>query len=406
MQQQQQQQQLLLLLLVLAIGWGQLDGDSGCSNCGRPGTSTRQQQQGRPAAAAQQQQQQQQQQQHEKADAFSSVCFVCADPCISTTNGTPTLALPLAVVVVVNACKDAYEDIQRHRSDRLENLQPTHSLPRSAGEAAAYAQREKKQRQKEAAAAAAGDTAFREALIALEEEDDEDGVGSEGHTPETLMQQEAQRRQEQQQQQQQETDRSLMRQLGLLERRWRDVQLGDIIVCFKNEAFAADMILLGSSDPKGLAFIETSSLDGETNLKLKQTAKGQLVSLPPSSLSKALAVAKDLEGRLVTKQPNRDLGSFEGLLYMRTHATAMAPVRSPTRLARDSFPGGGGGGGGGGRHHAENPKPLAIASSQILLRGCRLRNTDWVIGLVVYTGKQTKIQMVIYYCPSHRTKED
>ena len=34
--------------------------------------------------------------------------------------------------------------------------------------------------------------------------------------------------------------------------------------------FPADLILLASSEPKGMAYIETSNLDGETNLKLKQ----------------------------------------------------------------------------------------------------------------------------------------
>jgi len=30
------------------------------------------------------------------------------------------------------------------------------------------------------------------------------------------------------------------------------------------------MILLGSSLPKGIAYVETKGLDGETNLKMKQ----------------------------------------------------------------------------------------------------------------------------------------
>ena len=36
-------------------------------------------------------------------------------------------------------------------------------------------------------------------------------------------------------------------------------------------------------------------------------------------------------------------------------------------------------------------RKLLITSKNLLLRGAKLKNTDWVIGLVVFTGKETKI---------------
>lgn len=39
-------------------------------------------------------------------------------------------------------------------------------------------------------------------------------------------------------------------------------------------------------------------------------------------------------------------------------------------------------------------KKLPVTANQVVLRGCQLRNTAWIVGLVVYTGTQTKIQMV------------
>jgi phospholipid-transporting ATPase len=36
---------------------------------------------------------------------------------------------------------------------------------------------------------------------------------------------------------------------------------------------------------------------------------------------------------------------------------------------------------------------VSLGPKNVLLRGVTLRQTDWVRGVVVYTGKETKIQM-------------
>ena len=49
-----------------------------------------------------------------------------------------------------------------------------------------------------------------------------------------------------------------------------DLQVGCIVKIKENSNFPADLILLKSSLPKGICYVETKSLDGETNLKQKQ----------------------------------------------------------------------------------------------------------------------------------------
>jgi len=54
--------------------------------------------------------------------------------------------------------------------------------------------------------------------------------------------------------------------------RWSDLQVGDYVKMVNTSPIPADVLLLSSSEPQGIAYIETSNLDGETNLKIRKVS--------------------------------------------------------------------------------------------------------------------------------------
>uniref|UniRef100_A0A672N4J4 Phospholipid-transporting ATPase n=1 Tax=Sinocyclocheilus grahami TaxID=75366 RepID=A0A672N4J4_SINGR len=102
------------------------------------------------------------------------------------------------------------------------------------------------------------------------------------------------------------------------------------------------------SEPQGMCYIETSNLDGETNLKIRQ-------GLQITAEIKDIDSLMRLSGRMECESPNRHLYEFVGNIRLDGHST------------------------------------VPLGPDQILLRGAQLRNTQWVHGIVVYTGHDTKL---------------
>uniref|UniRef100_UPI0037E7B370 phospholipid-transporting ATPase VD n=1 Tax=Semicossyphus pulcher TaxID=241346 RepID=UPI0037E7B370 len=140
------------------------------------------------------------------------------------------------------------------------------------------------------------------------------------------------------------------KQRAYIQRCWKDVQVGDFVRLSSNEIIPADMLLLYSSDPRGVCYIETSNLDGETNLKQRQVVS----DLPFQGAELTL---ESFHSRIECENPNDDLSRFRG--YME-------------------HPGG---------------ARVGLHNSNLLLRSCTIRNTETVVGIVVYAGHETKAMM-------------
>ena len=56
-------------------------------------------------------------------------------------------------------------------------------------------------------------------------------------------------------------------------KKWRNIHVGEIVKLKADEFIPADLLILSTSDEKGICYIETKNLDGETNLKIKTAEK-------------------------------------------------------------------------------------------------------------------------------------
>ncbi|XP_075356139.1 phospholipid-transporting ATPase VD isoform X3 [Mycteria americana] len=131
---------------------------------------------------------------------------------------------------------------------------------------------------------------------------------------------------------------------------WKNVNVGDFIRLSRNEIIPADMVLLYSSDLDGICYIETAGLDGETNLKQRQVVRGyseQVSEIDPEKFS----------SRIECESPNNDLSRFRGFV-----------------------------------EHS-NKDRVGLSKENLLLRGCTVRNTEAVVGIVVYAGHETKAML-------------
>ena len=141
-------------------------------------------------------------------------------------------------------------------------------------------------------------------------------------------------------------------------KKWSEIKLGDIIKVENNQQFPADLLLLSTSDENGISYVETKNLDGEVNLKFKQANK----SIHDTIFQKGESYLNQLLYVCVTKPPNEFIYKFDATLYpTETDGT----ITDPNKFE-------------------------LFDNSSLLLRGCTLRQTEYIIGAAIYIGHNTK----------------
>lgn len=149
---------------------------------------------------------------------------------------------------------------------------------------------------------------------------------------------------------------------------WEDLAVGDFIFLRNNEAIPADVVICATSEEEDSCFIETKNLDGETNLKSRH-------AIPELTTLRTPADCMHASLRIDSEAPDTNMYRLNASVVMGD------------RLGKDG-----------------QPLRCPVTLNQVLLRGCNLRNTEWVIGIVLMTGVDTKIIANSGDTPSKRGK--
>ena len=132
--------------------------------------------------------------------------------------------------------------------------------------------------------------------------------------------------------------------------KWKNLKAGQMVKITKDSECPADCILLYSSDEKGVVYVDTMNLDGETNLKEK-TAPKETYDIKDEMIPRLI-------GSITWDSPNEFLDKWDGNITWE----------QVNRL-------------------------FNCTMKNLLLRGWFIRNIEFWVGVVIYTGSETKIMM-------------
>ncbi|XP_062093747.1 phospholipid-transporting ATPase 2-like [Humulus lupulus] len=126
-----------------------------------------------------------------------------------------------------------------------------------------------------------------------------------------------------------------------------DIHVGNIVWLRENDEVPCDLVLIGTSNPQGMCYVETSALDGEIDLKTR--------FIPSACIGIDLEVLHKIKGVIECPFPDKDIRIFDANLWL-----------FPPFIDNDMC-------------------PLTIKNT--ILQSCYLRNIEWACGVAVYTGK-------------------
>ena len=247
----------------------------------------------------------------------------------------------------ITAVKDAYEDVKRHQSDYKVNHRSVRVLGGSNWINPNVMQRKSRtfvpgalRKYGRSDKKLSGDPK-EEALVGITvPEFDDDILQEEGYIPDHTT-----------------DNRPHWRQKA-----WEDTAVGDFVKVLDNESIPADLLICSTSEDENVAYVETKNLDGETNLKSRN-------AVPALTHLRTAADCANSHNAFRIDCDRPEVNMYR--------------LNAAVKVGKETFP---------------------VDMQMAMLRGSVLRNTKWIIGIVIYTGEDTRIVMNSGGTPSKRSK--
>lgn len=147
----------------------------------------------------------------------------------------------------------------------------------------------------------------------------------------------------------------------------KDILAGDIIVLRDADEIPADIMLLSVGNEEHLCYVDASDIMGEGGLKIKSPARETQAIINTLNFEQVVEMITLIDNDLHVVPPNKAFKGFSGKFRMAT-----APTSNDVTI------------------------------KNLILRGMKIVHTPWVLGVVVYTGIETKI-WINNLCKTNKT---
>uniref|UniRef100_A0A7S0TB62 Phospholipid-transporting ATPase n=1 Tax=Chrysocystis fragilis TaxID=1411660 RepID=A0A7S0TB62_9STRA len=142
----------------------------------------------------------------------------------------------------------------------------------------------------------------------------------------------------------------------------KTLRTGQIVRVENGEMIPADLVILATSTEANTCYIDTASIDGETSLKIRRAplvedSPAWMREAAPKDENKLHAAMATLKGTIECDPPNEKISRFNGTLKLDGTASS-----------------------------------VPLGKDHVVLRGSSL-HTDWMLGVAVYTGQETKLAL-------------